>query len=48
MIVSILSSRWKALAFVLVLAVSSCTAAPYQQAQSSPITDRHGGSGDGP
>ena len=38
MIVSILSSRWKALAFVLVLAVSSCTAAPYQQAQSSPMT----------
>ena len=42
MIMTILSSRWKALAFVLVLAVSSCTAAPYQQVQSSPLTGATG------
>ena len=42
MIMTILSSRWKALAFVLVLAVSSCTAAPYQQVQSSPLTGAMG------
>ena len=38
MIMTILSSRWKALAFVLVLAVSGCTAAPYPQAQSGQLT----------
>jgi hypothetical protein len=42
MLVTILSSRWKPLAFVLVLAVSSCTAAPYQQVQSSPKTGATG------
>ena len=42
MIMTILGSRWKALALVLVLAVSSCTAAPYQQALSSPITTATG------